>query len=176
MKKDLYRTKAIVLIVVLHLAIFWFDHKLKQSPGYRKANLHLPMPSLADVKGPGLYLPGEILPSASKLPASFTPIDSVTNTSIKAELWKTKNPQGFLKNKGLRPATDNYCQDNKMLRYTATDRNSLASGWQNNGDSNQQKVSIPTDNLRLTGSKLLTQQLVAGTLVFLTTKEMKTNK
>lgn len=176
MKRDLYRTRAIILIVVLHLAIFWFDHKLKQSPGYRKAKKEQPMSSLADVNASGLYFSGETFPSRSKFTSQFAPDDSLFNISVKTELWKAKKPQRILKNKGPRPATSNYCQHEKMLRYMAAARNSLAIGTKNNGDGNQQKVSITTDNLRFTGSRLLTQQPAAGTLVFLTTKEMKINK
>lgn len=158
MKKNQFSRKAIFLIVILYAAIFWFDHKLKESG--LKGQIVENQPILKDTPGNPIY---------KKRPESFRQISesekAPLNAKVRSALRKTQNRQRFIENKGQMPKAVSYYTDNENISFVITDNSIRMTSTKKGEVGTRQRIENHAVDLVFAGGNPLHPQPVAGNLI-----------
>lgn len=180
MKTKTFTKRAILLIVILYSAIFWFDYKLKNTE-YGRDTVQIPARPATDLNTsqPIFSVPANFSAPTKAFNGAASENQADLNEKVRSVLRKTENRQRFIENKGQLPATVKYYSDNKGLKLVVTEKNIRIISTKTSGSDQQQKEETHTVDLSFTGSNPLNPQPVAGNLVtynyMMDEKNMHTN-
>ncbi|MEQ1675906.1 MAG: GEVED domain-containing protein [Chitinophagaceae bacterium] len=180
MKTKTFTKRAILLIVILYSAIFWFDYKLKNTQSGRDT-VQIPARPATDLNTsqPIFSVPANFSAPTKAFNGAASENQAELNEKVRSVLRKTENRQRFIENKGQLPAAVKYYSDNDGLKLLVTERKIRIISTKKSGNDQQQKGETHTVDLSFTGSNPLNPQPVAGNLVtynyMMDEKNMHTN-